>query len=206
MAKILKTYSDLVCVSNKSHSNVSKLTISTQLIRRPITMAIISTGALSFVGDIACQYIEHSLSDIENKKYKWNVKRSIRFGGVGMLLGPQLSFWYSTLATKIFIGETFSIALKRMCLDQSAFAPWCICFVFTLNTHIDGGNFTDSKNRIKDQFLTTYKVNLMVWPMTQLINFWLIPPQFRVLIANFVALWWNTYLSYRSHVTLTHNI
>ena len=90
-----------------------------------------------------------------------------------------------------------------MVVDQSLFAPWCICFVFTLNTFIDGGDLNKSKNRIKEQFLPTYMVNLSVWPITQLINFWLIPPQYRVLIANFVALWWNSYLSYRSHVNLS---
>ena len=40
-------------------------------------MAIISTGTLSFVGDVACQYIEHKYS-LSSKfgmsgNFKWNV-------------------------------------------------------------------------------------------------------------------------------------
>ena len=172
-------------------------------------MAIISTGTLSFIGDAACQYVEHKYSLRTKLKmsgnFKWNLYRSCRFGAVGMTIGIQLSIWYRILATKIFVGESFGIAMKRMCIDQFLFAPWAISYVFTLNTFIDGGNFQDALNRIKDQFIPTYKVNLMVWPAAQLINFWLIPVQYRVLMANGTALWWNTYLSYRSHVNITTN-
>eukprot|EP01083_Nonionella_stella_P062915 163575_1 len=175
------------------------------LVSRPILMAAASTGVLGFVGDVFCQYIEHqhSLSAKISKKnnFKWDITRSCRFGGIGVCFGPQLSIWYSTLATRIFVGETFGIAMKRMLLDQSTFAPWAITFFFSLNTFIDGGSAAEWKERMRTQFIGTYKVNLMVWPATQLFNFWIVPPQYRVLIANFVALWWNTYLSYKSHIS-----
>eukprot|EP00484_Ammonia_sp_Unknown_P025107 CAMPEP_0197053632 /NCGR_PEP_ID=MMETSP1384-20130603/27861_1 /TAXON_ID=29189 /ORGANISM="Ammonia sp." /LENGTH=171 /DNA_ID=CAMNT_0042486563 /DNA_START=100 /DNA_END=615 /DNA_ORIENTATION=- len=170
-------------------------------------MAIISTGGLSFIGDVTCQYIEQRYSysrklglNRNTQLFKWDMIRSIRFGGIGMTLGPQLSLWYSFLAKRLFIGNSFPMALKRMIVDQSVFAPWVIVFVFTLNTYIDGGNLDDARTRLKEQFLPTYAVNLSVWPMTQLINFWLIPPTHRVLVANFVAAWWNAYVSYRAHI------
>eukprot|EP01084_Bolivina_argentea_P233479 393236_1 len=112
MARFLKTYSDL-------------------LTRRPITMAMVSTGTLSFVGDIVCQYMEHSysLSETFHPTFKWDIIRSCRFGGIGVVFGPQLAIWYRTLATKIFIGDSFGVAMKRMVVDQALFAPWAICFV-----------------------------------------------------------------------------
>ena len=175
---------------------------SAQLARRPIQMAICTTGSLSFIGDGLCQCIEYKYTESSNSKFKWEIQRSLRFGFVGMLLGPCLSIWYTTLG-RMIPGDSLAVALKRMVLDQSLFAPTIIAGVFTLNTFIDGGDWNEAVNRIKEQLVPTYKVNLMVWPFTQLLNFWIIPPQYRVLMANAVSLWWNSYLSYRAHVNIS---
>merc|ERR1719229_584974 len=95
---------------------------SNLLARNPIQMAIISTGTLSFIGDVLSQRIEDRFTDSSNKKFKWDMQRSIRFGFVGMILvGPSLAIWYSTLG-RLIPGDSFSVAMKRMVLDQSFFS------------------------------------------------------------------------------------
>ena len=40
------------------------------------------------------------------------------------------------------------------------------------------------------------KTNFKVWPLLQLINFTLVPPQLQVFYINFMQIWWNAYLSF----------
>lgn len=168
--------------------------------KKPIQTAIVSTTVLSFVGDIITQNIEHKyINKSSFSSFNWNYKRSIKFGIVGCFLGPQLSLWYKYLSTSIFPGETFIIAIKRMIIDQSLFAPYATAYFLTFSTLLDTGNINDIKNRLKSSWFKAYKVNLTVWPAAQIINFCWIPLQYRVLWANLIALWWNSYLSFVSH-------
>jgi hypothetical protein len=49
--------------------------------------------------------------------------------------------------------------------------------------------------KLKADVVTTVLTNNGIWIPAQLINLGLVPPQYQVLFANFVGLFWNTYLS-----------
>ena len=53
-----------------------------------------------------------------------------------------------------------------------------------------------TRNELKQKLLPTFYTNLKVWPLLQLINFTLVPPQLQVLYINFMQIWWNAYLSF----------
>lgn len=42
---------------------------------------------------------------------------------------------------------------------------------------------------------------LQVWTVAQVVNFQVVPLEYRVLFGNMVALWWNIYLSLASHTS-----
>ncbi|ESO08594.1 hypothetical protein HELRODRAFT_169468 [Helobdella robusta] len=49
----------------------------------------------------------------------------------------------------------------------------------------------------QDYFLILFN-GYKVWPLAQLINFYIIPLQHRILFVNMVALFWNVYLAFKS--------
>jgi hypothetical protein len=59
--------------------------------------------------------------------------------------------------------------------------------------------------KLQADVVTTVLTNNGVWIPAQLINLGLVPPQYQVLFANFVGLFWNTYLSavtYRKKIVI----
>ena len=49
---------------------------------------------------------------------------------------------------------------------------------------------------LKRDTVSLIYTNWMVWPATQFLNFYYVPPSYRILFASSVALFWNIYLSW----------
>lgn len=90
-----------------------------------------------------------------------------------------------------------------------------IGFFFTSMTLLEGKSFQDARQRVSEvrtppthaaptrahhfpptqAYVPTLVRNWGVFVPTQIINFWLVPAQYRFFAVNFVALFWNAYLS-----------
>jgi len=51
-------------------------------------------------------------------------------------------------------------------------------------------------HRQKQKFWPTLINGYKLWPMVQLVNFYFVPLNHRLLVVNSVALGWNAYLAY----------
>lgn len=92
------------------------------------------------------------------------------------------------------------VAVKKVIIDQLMFAPAFIgIFLTTLGT-IEGKNMEDIKRDLNSNYLDIMKSNYCVWPWVLLTNFYLVPLQYQVLFVQTVALFWNTYISWKTHV------
>ena len=72
------------------------------------------------------------------------------------------------------------------------------CYLSSIPFHLQG-NFDKISSSLSENWWEAVKMNWYMWIPAQMINFALVPLQFRVLFSNVVALAWNTYLSWASH-------
>lgn len=173
----------------------------------PFTTKIITSGMISGSGDLLCQYLNESDSNVRN--YDW--RRSLRFGILGsFLVAPTVHVWYGFLMTRLPGTSVKSIA-KRLFCDQGLFAPVFLpTFVscLTVLEHISGKD-TDINENVID-FGTHLKTRLYespeaivvgwkIWVPSMAVMFALVPSKYQVLYSNIVGFVWNAYLSWKTH-------
>ncbi|VDM63627.1 unnamed protein product, partial [Angiostrongylus costaricensis] len=96
-------------------------------------------------------------------------------------------------------GSQKIVPLKRLAIDQVCFfAPPFHATILIVLRMLEGVGVNESCERMRNDWWTIYANNLKIWPAVQLINFYLIPLNMRVIIVQVVAFFWNTYLSYRT--------
>lgn len=160
----------------------------------PLVVQSLQTGALTGAGDVLSQVV------IERKsanQYEW--QRTARFFSIGtFFIGPVLSKWYKLLDIKIGPGKGVR-ALKKVAADQAFFAPLFLgVFLIVL-----GGMKGNSPQEIQKDVKKDYKDILLtcwsVWPAVQICNFSFVPLHHQVLVAQTFALFWNTYLAWKTN-------
>jgi len=155
------------------------------LLTKAVTSALIVLG-----GDLGCQlFIEGGSIDFAR------LARMFFLGGV--LVAPVLHVWYGALF-RWFPSPSIRGVLTRVVLDQAVFAP-IFCGVFFTAIFATEGRLDQLENHLRENYVDAVKVNWMMWIPAQIINFKFVPPQLQVLFANFVALFWNSYLSWSGH-------
>ncbi|KAK9818021.1 hypothetical protein WJX72_005807 [[Myrmecia] bisecta] len=164
------------------------------LTSKPVLTKAVTAGLLNGLGDVFSQkYVE--------KNSTVDLKRTGIFTFLGcVLVGPTLHFWYLTLSRLVTTPGTPG-ALMRLGLDQLVFAPIFISTFFASLLTLEGhASAIPAKLRqdLKDAVITNWKI----WVPFQFLNFRFVPQNLQVLMANIVALGWNTYLSYASHTAV----
>ncbi|XP_071442460.1 mitochondrial inner membrane protein Mpv17-like [Hetaerina americana] len=167
------------------------------LMKHPTKIQALQTGVLMGLGDTVAQTL------IEKKKYKeYDFMRTARFFGIGVFIaGPGLKSWYGFLDKHIAKRKTGTTAvLKKVFVDQAVFAPnFLACFVVLLGA-LEMKPWTSIREKLERDYLDILITNYKVWPAVQIVNFYFMPLQYQVLFVQLVALFWNTYLSWKTNM------
>lgn len=162
----------------------------------------VGSGILMGLGDLTTQKIEGRMNE---KNAENTVQRSIdwqrmgRLAVVGLCMGPFLHVWYRFLDRRYAIVNIRSIA-KKVLFDQTIASPLIIVYFFIGTGFLEGRSFSRSLEELKCKFLTVYLVDLVIWPPAQTINFFLLPPRFRVIYVAFLTYGYNIFLSFMKHM------
>ncbi|KAI1171564.1 hypothetical protein F4777DRAFT_47998 [Nemania sp. FL0916] len=127
----------------------------------------------------------------------FDFERLTRFMAYGFAMAPIQFKWFGFLSRAFPITKTsaFVPALKRVAVDQIAFAPVSVALFFSVMTVAEGGGRRAVALKLKDMYLPTLKANYMVWPAVQIINFRLMPVQFQLPFVSTIGIAWTAYLS-----------
>ena len=179
--------------------------------RYPLRTQMMQTGVIMGTGDVISQLV------IE-RKGNFEISRSIRFGAIGsFFVAPTIRVWYLTLERWFGAGVTIKTTLRKVATDQLLFAPiFSAAIIGVIGTSQSisklAFNLEDKKKytvlqediyNVAKKLRADYKDVLItgwtIWPATQIVNFYLVPFLLRPLVVSVVALFWNTYLAWKTN-------
>lgn len=112
----------------------------------------------------------------------------------------MLRTWYGIL-NKYIGSQGKAVAIKKVIVDQLLFAPTFLgIFISTLGA-LEGKKFENIKSDLTKNYPDILKANYSIWPAVQIVNFYVVPLKYQVLCVQSVALFWNTYVSWKTHVS-----
>ncbi|KAG7156321.1 Mpv17-like [Homarus americanus] len=151
-------------------------------------------GTLTGAGDVLSQVLVEKKSA---NQFEW--QRTVRFFAIGsFLVGPVLSRWYKVLDSRIGSGKGV-IALKKVAADQGLFSPVFLGVFLTVLGAMQGNTPQHIQNDIKKNYKDILLTCWSVWPAVQICNFSFVPLHHQVLVVQTFALFWNTYLAWKTN-------
>ncbi|XP_062236988.1 peroxisomal membrane protein 2-like [Platichthys flesus] len=154
------------------------------------------SGILSALGNLLSQILE------ARKKLKHggplgeiDTAGAARYAIYGLIItGPLSHYFYQLMELWMPTTDPYCI-VKRLLVDRLIFAPgFLLIFYFVMNI-LEAKGLNEFEKKMQGSYWTALKMNWKVWTPFQFININFVPVQFRVLFANFIALFWYAYLA-----------
>ena len=156
-----------------------------------LSNTVICVG-MSGLGDVVLQSAQSS-------KKSFDMKRTLHLSLTGFTVGPICHYWYQMLERRM-PGKTMSMIAKKVVVDQIVFSPVCLAVFFLTLGLLKNSSLRDIAEETWRKGLVLYTAEWTVWPPAQVINFYLIPLQFRVFFDNLVSFGFDLF---QSHVVFS---
>uniref|UniRef100_A0A7E4VXG7 Mpv17-like protein n=1 Tax=Panagrellus redivivus TaxID=6233 RepID=A0A7E4VXG7_PANRE len=143
-------------------------------------MCIIFGTADAFVQSVQNR---ETATSAEKNSIDW--KRVLRVSAIGILHGPMNHFWYRFLDGVAFRGRPGYVIAKKVIADLSVSPVFATSFIAGLSL-LEGNSIKNALLEYKQKFVKLFTLDACVWPPAQAINFWFVPPAFRVLYVSTV--------------------
>lgn len=160
--------------------------------REPLRTKAVTAGVLSAVSDLLAQRL--SAPEASKARIDWSsVAKQV---AVGLALrGPVGHYWFAFLdrAFARWDQAALSTAVAKVLVDQAVMSPLFNWLYFYVMGALDGRTLDQVAAKVRTDFRPLMIANYRVWPLVNLVNFKLVPPQLRVLFGNLVGVLWTAY-------------
>ena len=201
----------------------------TMLQDRPLLTKAVTSSILMSVSDLACQQYETEVArrlvergpDVNLQRgcprfkdcppelgnppqlFRQDWKRTFHVGVTGLTLtGPLGHCWYNLLEAIVRVRHRFLGLVIRMILDAFVYSPVAVAGYFTWRVVLDGGGLDCIRKHLSIKWAGALLASWSFWPAANIVNFSLVPLQFRVLYNNSLSLLWNGYLSHLNAIKM----
>eukprot|EP01012_Entosiphon_sulcatum_P008776 TRINITY_DN14821_c0_g1_i1.p1 TRINITY_DN14821_c0_g1~~TRINITY_DN14821_c0_g1_i1.p1 ORF type:complete len:184 (+),score=21.45 TRINITY_DN14821_c0_g1_i1:464-1015(+) len=163
---------------------------------RPLRTNVISAGLILSVGDRIAQVVEGGEKD-------HNFARSARLAVWGSLISAPISYyWFRQLERWWPASGGFKAALRKTVVNQLIMAPFLnALFFFYVIIWQDSDHSIWKRWQLKmsQEYYLTIFLSTSLWTPMHLFNFFVLPPDFRVVFQSVVLVLWTAYLSFVGH-------
>ena len=155
--------------------------------KRPYATQFASSLVIYILGDLAAQNINGD---------EYDSKRTMKVLVISAGSSIPSYKWF------IWLGSNFNYASKTLSLvtkvvvNQICFAPIFNTYFFGMQSLLSGDSLPEVWDRIKRTVPTSMINSCKLWPAVTAFSFTFIDPQYRSIFAGFIAIGWQTYLSY----------
>jgi len=168
----------------------------------PNTKSLTSCATNAF-SDVLCQKLiitsKEEESDTSTLPLTIDKERLGQAAVTGLIWsGPVTHYWYKLLFGKLTISIKDPIIglVVQILLDSIIFSPVTVSGYFTLRSIMEGSGIEGIKDKLSTRLVKTVFGAWKFWPAANIINFGLIPLEFRVLYMNVLSIFWSFYLIY----------
>ncbi|KAK7792376.1 hypothetical protein R5R35_007728 [Gryllus longicercus] len=160
-------------------------------------LLLTNVGISSFSSALG-DFIEQQYEIVQNEKRKWDKMRTYNMTVSGITVGILCHYTYYYLDI-LYPGRTLRNIIKKVLIDQIVCSPLCIGLFFGTLAVLEKSDWDTYKDEVIEKGWRLYFAEWMVWPPAQLVNFYIVPPKFRVLYDNLISLGFDIYTSYIKH-------
>ncbi|NXX77073.1 MPV17 protein, partial [Urocolius indicus] len=155
---------------------------------------VLVAGALMGAGDVIAQQLVE-----QRGLHGHHGSRTLKMMAIGFcFVGPVVGGWYKIL-DRLVPGTTKVVAVKKMVLDQGAFAPCFLGCFLGITGAMNGLSVEENWSKVQQDYTDALLTNYCIWPPVQIANFYFVPLKHRLAVVQCVAIVWNCYLSWKAN-------
>lgn len=160
----------------------------------PIRTKCITSGVLYGVGDYIAQ---RTMANNENSVSDKRLLRAVLYGSVIMAPLAHVHFnFLEWLVVEKIAARASLVPFVKMFFDQFGYWAPAITIVYHVSMGaMEGLNYNETVERLKELYWPTLKACWMIWPIVMVVNFKLIPVAHQLNFCLAVSLVWATILS-----------
>lgn len=169
------------------------------LTQKPLITKSMTSCATNAFSDILCQKLMQNSDEKEvEEKKKLDEERLLHASVTGLIWsGPVTHFWYKILFGNLVTFKNPTLALLgQIFLDAIVFSPVTVSGYFALRSILEGSGWKGVREKLSTRLFTTVLGAWKFWPAANLVNFSIVPMEFRVLYMNVLSVFWSGYLTY----------